>query len=47
MFSELPSTFIPERSNFFTRKESLGVKYIHGVHDEEIRIKEDLTFMIL
>jgi len=38
MFSELQPRFIPERSNRFTLKESLGAKlYIHRGYDEEIR----------
>lgn len=44
MFTELPPTFITERSNCFTVKESLGVKYIHREHDEDIGIKEGPDF---
>lgn len=44
MFSGLPPTFIPERSDCFTLKESLGVKSTHGVQDEEIGIKEGDDF---
>lgn len=44
MFLELPLTFIPERSNCFTLKESIGVKYIHREHAEEIEIKERTDF---
>lgn len=44
MFLELPWAFIPERSNCFTLKESLGVKYIHREHDEETGIKKGADF---
>lgn len=44
MFSKLPPIFIPERSNCFTLKKCLGVKYIHREHDEEIGIKKGAHF---
>lgn len=44
MFSELPRAFIPERSNCFTLKKSLGVKYIHRKHEEGTGIKKGADF---